>query len=1029
MPGPSGISGKSIGFIAAAILTLIFFVVIWISMANSAAPTNINPDLFPADHEEIPNVEETQHGGAMFVTMVDKNDPTRIAGTLKADRFEPMGEGRRRLDNPESWIYIKDGRAVKITADFATMLMPDPNQPPESGTLEGNIRIEAFDSTPSPGSPPLDDADPMMVAQFVEPVEFERRYLRLRSPGHFEIESDQFDFSGSDLTVILNELRDRVELIDVIHGDQLVIHTDAQTKNSGNSTSMLAPESNDPSELPAQDAAQDNSNAQAINSTIASNTEQAKPQASTQSEANTINRYHIALNDDVNATVTGSGEATADLLELWVALEGGTLPADAIKAIGFAQREPSSPTTAHSPTNPPATTPQPLTPATTATHSTTSEHSQSPTPAANDIVIKWSGKMTVRPIDDVIPPQLAQDSLTLKLASQENNGITFNVPDRDFLGQAFSATYHATRGVVALDSVQTEAGIIKLESAQTGSVIATALNANLGTGIVDFLGRGQITSTPDGPSVKESQAEIQWKNAASFTLMMIDNEISDRLTSAHFEGTVMGNQEGNTVGARSLDAKFDPSLPPANSLKKLTMVDGVLSSSSRSILSGSSLAIDFIPGSSGSAGNSVEPVRLEADGQVLGRNTESMLKTDHLVVTMYRDLAGDMIVRTADAQGNIKYTGADRTTANGDTLTADGVNETMTLMGSPANVAQGGSKIVGDHINMNARRRGIEVLGPGSFDHDIALDDSNLGAKPAGHIRATWKGEMRFDDAIGSIICEDQVRVVSTPDAYTRDTLDAHRAEIKLTPIPTADPIADRSKPNADRELIFARMFGHAPAGQDPIAAKIESRTYAQDDPERVIGLIYLEGSQILANNQNQTLDVPAPGTLLVLDRTDDDETGTNTSTSIAATGPGLTKFTWQGRMNLNRALGTANFIDQVLVRQKTISTGKVASLSTDQLDARFDLGEQDQEQGTRLLSASATGTVRFIYEQRELLADSAIYDAIEDSLFASAIDNKLVTLYDETQPAPMSAKTMKWDLTRDRIEINTPTPTRSTGG
>lgn len=1035
MPGPSGISGKSIGLIAAGILTVIFVVVVWISMSKSSSPTGPNEDLFPTDPTEIPNIEETQTGGAMLVTMVDKDDPTRIAGTLKADRFEPIGEGRRRLDKPESWIYLKDGRAVKITAQTATMLMPDPNQPPESGTLEGDIRIEAFDSTPAPGTPADDDAVPMLIARFVEPVEFERRYLRLRSPGRFDVTSDRFDFSGTDLTVILNELKDRVELIDVVQGDRLVIHTDKQSQNVSTDTTPISTTQSHAAQQPTQP--QTNQQPQTTDpNSLADSTKQIR-QSQPASPNDTLARYHITLNDDVNAMVGVSGEATADRLELWAALEGGSLPSDAIRTISFVRsdRSPNSPVS--EPTQRPSagSTPKTSTSTNPADHTDpTNQATPNASPAfvssttSDDIIINWSGEMTVRPIDGTIPAQLANDSLALRLSANEGNGVTFKIPERDFVGQAFSATYHATTAVLALESVQTELGIIKLEAADAGSVIATSLIANLASGSIDLDGRGQITSTPDGPTVQDSQSTIQWKNAASFSIAMIDDGLSDRLTHAHFQGTVMGKQGGNTVGARTLDARFDPSLPSANSLSKISMIDGVLSNSSRSMLTGSAVVVDFVPGTSRSSGNSVEPVRLQADGQVLGRNTDSMLKTEHLVVTMFRDLADKMIVRTADAKGDIKYTGVDRTTASGDSLTADGVNETMTLRGSPANVSQGGSKIVGDHINMNARRRGIEVLGAGSFDHDIILEGSPENARPAGHIRATWKGTMRFDDAIGSIICEDQVRVVSTPDAYTRDTLDAHRAEIKLTPIPTADPIAGRNQTKNERELISARIYGHAPSGQDPIPAKIESRTYAQDDPERVIGLIYLEGSQIIANNQNQSLDVPVAGTLLVLDRSEDDESGMNTSTGIAAAGPGLTRFTWQGRMNLNRAQGTANFIDQVVVRQKTISTGRVATLSTDQLDARFDIGEQDQEQSTRLLSASATGSVRFLFEQRELLADSAIYDAIEDSLFASAIDNKLVTLYDES-PAPTSAKTVKWDLAEDRILINAPTPTRTTGG
>ncbi len=999
MTKPSGISTKTLGLLAAGLLALIFIIVIWISVANTPAPTAFNADLFPADPSEIPNIEETQTGGEMLVTMVDKDDPTRVAGTLKADRFEPIGQGRRRLDNPESWIYPQDGRAIKITADFATMLMPDPNQPPESGTLEGNILIETFASKES-----LDT--PILTARFDQPVEFERRYLRLRSSGRFEITSPQFDFSGANLTVILNELRNRVELIDVVQGDQLVIHTNAkpttpkrQAKREEDSGQWAMGNKRDNEE--------DKKNRPKPIPTASSNT---PAQTNPHNIADTLTQYHITLNDQVVAQVVGSGGATADRLELWAALQGGTLPTDAIRSITFAQTQTQTQTK-------PQTKPTPTALSPTDPKATPSTQAQS----ATSIVITWSGKMSLRPITDAPPPQLINNTLALRLTANEGRGITFALPDQGFTGQAFAATYLATQGILELKSKQTQAGVIELKASDTGSLIATSLAADLTKGIITLTDRGHITATQDNTSDPESHATIQWKNKATFTLDMIDHALTDRLTHARFEGAVIAKQAGNAVGARTLDARFDPSRPPASALTKISLADGVLSSASENLLTGTTLEIDFVPGS---GDNPIDPIRLLATGQVLGRNPESILKTEHLVITLMRDPAGETVVRTADAQGTIQYTGPDQTTAQGDTLETDAINEAMTLLGAPAKVTQGGSSIVGDHINLNAQRRSIEVLGPGSFDHDIALEGDNPNALATGHIRATWKGSMRFDDAIGSIVCEDQVKVVSTPDPYTRDTLTAHRAQIQLTPNPTTDPIAGTNRTPNTRELIAARIYGYAPLGQDPILAKIESRTYDQDQPERVIGLIYLEGPQILADNQNQTLTIPAPGTLLIMDRAADNADDAAAQPSVAA--PGLTRFTWQGRMNLDRAQGAARFTDQVLVRQKTISTGKIAQLNTDQLDARFEFGLQDQEQSTRLLGVDAIGSVRFLFEGKELIADSALYNALTDSLFASAIDNKLVTLYDDNQPAPMSAKTMTWDLAKDRIEINTPTPTRA---
>lgn len=1011
MPKPSGISVKAIGLIAASLLTLVFALIIWFSMRSNPAPTQSNADLFPPDAAEIPNIEDSQTGGKMFITMVDKNDPTRVAATLQADRFEPIGEGQRKLDNPISWIYLADGRAIKITADAATMLMPDPNEPPESGTLEGNIRIESYES--------VDDlTNPVLVAKFDEPLEFERRYLRLRSLGHFEIVSDQFDFSGSNLTVILNELRNRVELIDVERGDQIVIHPNTKPRAKKTPKPTQTTSTNTPANTSTQPTAQSANKA-------------LTPVAHT--------RYHISLIDSVVAAATGSGQATGGRLDLWLALQDNTLSPNAIKEISFAQS--SKATVGNVKQN--DTTPPPTTnaPATIISNNT----------STNDIVITWAGKMTVRPIDDQIPAELEHNELAIALSGNADgstnknidSGITFTIPEQHFVGQAHRMTYYATQGIVELNSIQQPKGIIKLQAQGSGTLIATKLVADLANGTIDLRGRGSIAHNP----ADQQEATIQWNKQALFTLAKVNNAITDRLAHAKFAGNVIAKQAGNGAGAKVLDIDFDPKLEAPISLTKLVMSEGVLSSVSRNMLSGKQLEIEFVPNASNT---SVDPVSIIADGQVLGRTPDSILRASHLDATLMRNLKGELVIRDARASAiatgpqadEVKYSGPQRTTARGQSLTIDGVNETLVLLGSPAKLTQAGSSVTGNHINLNAKRRGIEVIGPGSFDHDITIEnqESSTGQQLAGHIRATWKGSMRFDDALGSIICDDQVKVISTPDAFTRDTLTAHRAEIKLSAKPTNDPIGSKPKNAAntasnDRQLISARIFGHAPAGQDPVPAKIESRTYAIDDLERVTGLIYLEGSQVIVDNIAQTLKVPAAGTLLVMDRTQP-ETQPNTqpnSQQENKPSAGLTKFTWQGKMALDRAKGTARFLDEVIVRQKTLATGNIAQLSTDQLDARFEIGanttDADAEPTTRLLGVDAIGSVRFLYQSRELIADAAVYDALSDSLFASAIGNKLVTVYDDDKSAPMSAKTMRWDLGIDRIDINNPTPSRTPGG
>jgi len=1004
MPSPTGISIKSIGFIAAGILALIFTGIIVLSMiVANPAPTSDQDNNFP-DPEDIIDIEQTQTGGAMFVTIVDQNDPTRVSSTLRADRFEPIGEGRRRLDQPESWIYLDDGRAVRVNADTATMLMPDPNQAPESGTLEGNIIVRTYDATPAPGEPAPDNQEPTLIARFDEPLEFERRYLRMRSPGRFEIESDQVDFSGVDLTVIFNNLKDRIELIDVEYGDQIVFHTDRIASENDNtpaqstseSESVPQPGNQDPTSIAAS---------QTPTETDASQTAPSSPETQ---------HYRIALESEVRAELSGSGRVLADTLTLWATLIDGRIPEDAARRVMLASQTASTQSVTESSAPPSAPGAAPSTQSTSVPANT------------EGLVVTWSGPMRIRPIDDELPTELEHDYLSLRLDSDEGTGIAMQAPDRGFTGQAKSLTYFATRAIAQLEGEPNETGIIKLDVEDTGTLYAESLQANLANGQIDMRRRGSIATHNDDP---ELVASVRWKDRAQIEFAIDESgAITQRLKSARFEGAAIAEQAGNSVGARAIHAELNTELPPASALTQIVLNDGVIASAEKQTLTGKTVTIDFEPDPDPNA--SPHPVRVTSIGSSMGRTTDQMLRADDMHADLVRDAAGQTRISNARAVGSVNYRDSSRTTARADELEADGINEIIVLKGDEAQASQAGSTITGPHIILRAKRRSIEVVGPGTFDHDIAVNNAPDAPKGLnGNVNARWSESMRFEDTLGTVECKGNVRVISTPDALTRDTLKADRVTIKLTPIPTNDPIANSNPP--ERELISARAAGRADPGADPIYASVESRTYAASDPERAEGVLYLEGAQILADNENQTLTVPGAGTLLILDRQQDENAP---DSNRPMDGSGLTRFTWASRMVLDRPMGKGTFTGSVAVDHKSLVSNKRATLNTDSLVAYFETDPaEDPSQvatGTNTLrSAIAEGQVRFIYAGSELLSDRAEYDAIEDSLFASALDTNRVTLYRNDGSAPTSARTIFWDLAKDQLRINAPSPVRTLPG
>ena len=431
---------------------------------------------------------------------------------------------------------------------------------------------------------------------------------------------------------------------------------------------------------------------------------------------------------------------------------------------------------------------------------------------------------------------------------------------------------------------------------------------------------------------------------------------------------------------------------------------------------------------------SVNPSKLDAQGEVLVISPDGRITSNELSAILTQNIEGQTEVHSALAQGNAEYLGKNDTYAKGQQIDLDTPSNAIHIIGSQSNLAtagQAGSTIQGPDIKINTRSRSILVDGQGTFDHDIVAEGTPTG----GHLNVRWTESMRFDDALGSIKCEGEVVAVSTPDAYTIDTLKADRLEIDLTPAPGTDildqptELAQENEP--ERELLQARAYGRAVPGSDIVPASVESRTFDPANPEVAVGVMYLQGSKLVADNRAQTLNVPSSGMMVLMDRSPDQPGGQSPESATVmpnTSGPGLTRMTWLGSMTLDRANGTAQVINEVNIRHKSLTTGRVSQLGCDQLTAEF-TPQSSSAAATApitMQTANASGRVRFTDLNRTLLSDHALYNAQNETLFAYADDNRLVTLRDSTEPTPVSARTLLWDLKADLIEIDAPSPVRA---
>lgn len=994
MPGPSGPSPKLLGRLAAGVMAVVFAAIVWWAIARAPGPSSNNgpsPDLTDA-----PDITEVETGRSIVLTLVDRDDPSRIASVIEADRLDPAGSGERVLTNPRAWLYPKGERVVRVLADTARLVMPG-NEVPESGTLEGSVRVLVYKAPPTPGTPPPDDAEPILTAAFDQPVRFERRYLRLSSPGAFTIDSEQLAFDGEDLTVMLNEVQRRLELLDVQRGGRMRI----RLADENRSDEPAAP-SQQPPDGPITASGE------------------TPPTAPTEPPAEPkIDLYKTVLNDTVIASL-GTARVDAARLDLFTRLTDNRLPTESIARIAFAparQEQPGGEATA------PA---EPGSPISDAALPTSPNPADEPSATdADELVLTWTGPLAIRPVDaDQPPSELAEDDAALAMHAAPGGTVRIADDARGLDGEVGAIRYAASRAVLELDPIRLDddtPAALRLALDEAGHGDFRGVRADLRSGRIDLAGPATARSRSD--------AVIDWTDEATLTLDVDEeNRLTDRLVRASFAGNVEASQEGGRINASKLEMMFEPDAEGRAAIRSAVITAGSIAADpgDRGPDLPRSLAADTIRvGFTGPSGRP-DPVRVEASGSVRGLADGATLDADHATADLARDQDGAVFVRNANAEGSVRYTDTNDTRASGDTLAVDGQAESIRLTGPEATIAQGDSTITGPVIDLDARTRRMAVEGAGRFDHTLRAENG----LPAGRVLARWTETMRFDDALGRLAATGEVSVVSTPEPNTRDTLSAGRVEVEITPQPIRDSIGGRG--SVKRELRIARAFGDATA-ESPRPATVETRRYDPADPERVTGLLYLEGDQIVADAVASTLRVPGAGTLLVLDRRAenappaDENPPPGDDPLGGAAGPGLTRFTWEDAFDLDRAAGVAVMDGSVLVRHKTIgggpNNGQIAELATDTLTAAFAEINASDAAAFALSSADAAGSVVFRASGKQLFADAARYEAGDDILHALAAPGNLVELREPGRAAPLSARAIRWDLRSDRIEINRPSP------
>lgn len=1050
-------AARGVGLAIAALVAVGFAAVIGLYMSQAPAPRApvdpANPDFSPPDIRDFPaggNTASNQLMGSrgLFVQLMDRKDPTRLAGELQSESVDQIENRRYHVGQPRIWIYLKDGRVLLVQADEGRLYMPDRSREPEAGTLEGNTVIRLY-PPPAPGTRVDPEAQPPLLTARMNQLTFDNSIGEATTPDLVMVTSPRVDFQGRSLRLVFNEPKQRIESLEVKTEGRLVIREDKPVGPFA-PLAEAAGTNEQATQVDADSAAVVPSDASATPDAPRTTPPAAAPVhaagvRTVVPEGGVETFYHAIFADDVDV-VWKQARLRADLLNVFARTVDGSLVPGAVASTAH-RSEPRGRLNALAMPRTPWLAPMTAFWAATAMQP---DDSVSRSGESTDVVMTWTGPLTLKPVE-TMPEELTVDEVFARFESPNASRVTFEDRDSGLGGDAGTISYAATTRNLFLRSPEQKPGVLALGS--DGTLTGSDIRFNLGNGVGRVQGPGKLVGAPQGSSRSESARatlddlksaapatqRASWSHSADFTFRVADAQTTSELQSALLSGDVLLADDRSSMKAGLVRSEF---VAVANSrgqtapvLSRLVASEGVEASDGRDgTLTAQHLDVSFEPADDQ---RTPRPTRMLAAGNVRTHRGTSTLTARTLDATFSPDpeQPRKALVHIVNARDAVRYDGDDGVFATAEHLEADAIAQNATLLGDQVVVGKGQTSITSTQVRLDQPSRSMEVFGAGNLSH---VQDGYIAP-----ITASWTKGMIFDDVSGVVRCWGDTRAQARPDDMTTETLVAERLRIELTP-GGVESIADATTRRPDdaqgtdmergeRRLIRATATGSVseiPGGQPALAESISYAAGQAHSKESIERARSLKAATITLEAEDQKLLVPTPGRLYLQDTRPEDE---EAASPAAAQGPetgtrGYALFEWDGTMELDRRSGAANMTDRVRVTHRAPKDPHALYLECDRLNAegtgpKNDSSVDGSADAGEVRSVIASGNVYAKAGERELAADRAQYFARERTLVASGENGNIITLFDPKTATPVTARELAWELDTGRIEIRQPSP------
>ncbi len=926
------------------------------SAVDEFSPDDV-PDILSAPGEDVTRIDGPPQIGDTTnarIRLKDRGDASKMAWDIEFARLSPVKNSDLvEIEKPRAWYLLGNNNLVFIRSDRAEFLMPDITSEPISGRFTGNVEVLQF-ARLADGSLPAPIAGDSSVRINTNWLDFDAVASELSTTETVLITSESIDADCSGLRVVFNEVDERIELLEVPGALLATIRPGALS--SGEEPRPAAQTT--PQPRPTQANANPNS----------------KPVAPAQPEGPET-FYAVTFEGSVHVEQP-SRQIDADRARVWLRLVDNKIPEGNLAAYAPRMSDPIGLNAAI--VSLVVASRQPEIP------------SDRDLKMEDDVLFRCVGPTVVRPMDERPAALGSGDDVALRFESNPGGKVTFSDSILLASGESSAIEYGFTNKMLALTGYDGQPTMLDVEG--SGSIISESLTIGLATGIGQAMGAGVLTEADSGRS-------LSWNEQADVVFRTAEGWVTGSIEQAIASGTIVLRDADTQITAETINTRFaagDESL-----IERAVLTGGVRARTARGNLDADRLDVRFDVASGRS-----EPRTVTASGQVRGEQDDAIITAGLLEADIEADAEGKPRVSVARASETVRFTRADGTFAEGDTLRAELEREHVLVEGLPARVGANSAIVTARSITLDGSARSIAVPGEGEF---TLKDDEGVLTIAS----AKWTDSMRYTDESGELEAVGKVVAISTPNALSRDTLTGDRLFALVQPSDGSAVLDNR----ADRQLISAEIT--ATEGKD---ASVEVLRFARVGDERPTNVSLLLGQRIEVDNIGGIVRVPSPGRLLVSDESMDIEA------TDSATMRGSALFDWDGQLLLDRPAGDVTMTSRVRMVHRPAADGSVAELECESLRATFaeaapagDLTTGSAE--GELMNVLASGAVWARSGSQQMISDSLDYTAENQTARATAQNGGWVTLFDPSQPAPVTAAELLWSLRTGRIEIVRPNP------